>query len=459
MYSISKRILVTLWIMSCILFLQPTANAYNETDSNFLVITDIHLNKTTSHRMDIAPTERDRANDLDNTTFDTLLTMVQSSIQNGTIPTPKFILLLGDVAQHDPESTSNTADDAQAVFQKVKQAFPSIPLLYIFGNNDSLDIHYGPFYADTPVGVWHSVYDVAKDSGWNDGFLSTGISCQNTTKTYPCLITEDAKLGHYSAYLQKNLRLIGINSIVFSKDRQHLTETDAQTELNWVTEQLQTAQQKQESVLLATHIPLGLKMEDNNLQWTADDHAKFLQLISSYKNNIIGVLVAHTHMEELKVIRTDQQHNIIVMLNSPSLCTYSANAPAVKTYYYRQNNTTWELTDTSTFYISQTSNGLLLQKLFDYNAYYCVKSSQHITDCLSRITLSKMNTYYTAGNNNYRPTLLYPDALYIDLPASAGQGDSSNNFATIAAVAAVAVGATVLTASQMAKKKGKNIKN
>jgi len=356
------------------------------------------------------------------------------------------------IAQHDPESRTATANDAQAVFQKIQQTFAPTPVFYIFGNNDSLDTHYGPFYAPTAIGSWHSVYDIAVDpsSGWEDGFLSTSTLCSASANTYPCLITEDKILGHYSAYLQSTLRFIGINSIVFSKDRQDLTETDAQNELTWITEQLKDAKQKQESVFLATHIPLGLKLEDDKLQWNDADHASFLQLLNSYKNNIIGILVGHTHMEELKMIRTAPQHNVITMINSPALCTYSANAPAVKTYYYRQNNQTWELTNTEVFNLAQA---LSLQKLFDYNSYYCNDPTKNIIDCLANVTLSQVNYHYTAGNDNYSPTLIYPDALYIDLPTNNGQGDSSNNLGAIAAAAAVAVGVAALTANQIAKTK------
>jgi hypothetical protein len=66
-----------------------------------------------------------------------------------------------------------------------------------------------------------------------------------------------------------------------------------------------------------------------------------------------------------------------------------------------------------TFYISRH---LQLKRLFTYNKYYCPHSSQNITDCLSNVTLNKVDAYYTAGNHHYHPALLYPDALYIDLP-------------------------------------------
>lgn len=414
MLSVLKRIVTAIWIISCILLLQSTASARDNTDHNFLVITDLHLNSSTNHLTDLSPAKKDKLNDLDSTTLNNLLTTIRSNLKSGVIPTPDFILILGDVAQHNANSTSTTEIDAEEVFKKIHDSFSPIPLFYIFGNNDSLDIHYGPFHAPAAVASMNSMYDVAVNKGdWKDGFLSTGTLCQTTGTTYPCLITEDKTLGHYSAYLQPSLRLISINSIVFSDRRQHLTEADAQKELNWIAEQLRTAQQNHESVLLATHIPPGFKVTNHALQWTADDHDKFLRLIETYKNNIIGMLAAHTHMDELKIIRTSLKHNVAAMINSPALCTYSGNSPAVKTYYYRQHGTNWELSNTKTFYIS---SDLQLHKLFTYNKYYCTVPSQNITNCLLNVTLSKMHTYYTAGNLKYNPTLAYPDALYIDLP-------------------------------------------
>lgn len=459
MRSILKRMLIIFSILNCVWLLQPTASAQDDLPYNFLVITDIHLNSTTNHLMDISPTGKDKLNDLDEITFTGLLDKIKDSLQTHAIPTPDFILLLGDVAQHDPEAPLNTANDAHEVFQTVQNDFPSIPLFYIFGNNDSLDTHFGPFYSDTPVGLWHSMYDVARSSGWTDGFLSNGNVCGGGT--YPCLITstEDSRLGHYSAYIKPSLRLIGINSIVFSNEREDLTEADAQLELNWVAGQLLAAHQNHESVLLATHIPLGFKQEDGDtLEWMAGDHASFLQLISQYKEEIIGMLAAHTHMDELKIMRTSPQNNIAAMLNSPALCTYSGNAPAVKTYYYRQNGSAWELSDTRTFYFSQIpSNDLQLQELFSYHGYYNCASSQNITDCLSNVTLSKMNTYYTAGNSNFHPTLQYPDALYINLPTlSSNHSGSSNNIGTIIAIVAgtaAVIGVSVLAAEKLKKEK------
>src|SRR5205814_2092577 len=106
-----------------------------------------------------------------------LLIQIDQNIKNGTVTKPTFILVLGDLVGHHRSIPDFAMISESAVFRALKNHFPTIPILYTFGNNDSLEVDYGVF---TTAGLkpYTNPYDIAKaKGGWVDGALSTGTQC------------------------------------------------------------------------------------------------------------------------------------------------------------------------------------------------------------------------------------------------------------------------------------------
>jgi sphingomyelin phosphodiesterase acid-like 3 len=452
-----------------ICLMNPATAQKSVTDKNFLLIPDIHLNSATPHSMEINPSGPNDENDIDTDTFINLLNEIQLGIETGAIAKPEFIIYLGDLARHRRHGPEEVAADEKVVFEKLntlsRHFTPAIPIFYTFGNHDSLQAVWGKFYyEDVPSEILPSPYEIAKNNGWLDGFLNTGVRCTaNTNFTEPCIIHEDTKNGYYSAYLQNKLKLISLNTILFTPQRIGTNETDATNELNWLVAELENAAVNNESVLITTHVPFGNSLDDASAFWVAGDQENFLKILDRYKNIIIGIFAAHTHKEEAKIVNEElTKQNIAVLIYAAALSTSSGNAPSFKTIYFQNQENCfnpWLLTDYETFNFLETTFNFstkpqpTINKLYRFSDYYCAAQTTSILGCATNITAKKMEHFYTAGNKNYEEKIKSPESIYVTIPQNSPtptpkNNSSSHNLGIVAAiagsVAAVGLGAELV---------------
>ncbi|MCL5260682.1 MAG: metallophosphoesterase [Gammaproteobacteria bacterium] len=437
-------------------------------ERNFLLIPDIHLNSATHHRMDINPHGPNDENDIDLATFQTLLQKIKDGIDHRIIATPEFIIFLGDMPRHRRHGVDEIISDEKAVFKNLKsfstQFTPEIPVFFVFGNHDSLNDVWGQFYSDEAFSGFHSPYEIATkqdcenggDCRWADGFLTTGEKCSASGSfTKPCIINENTRYGYYAAYLQNKLKMIALNTVLFTPERKGTTEQDAADELNWLNTELLSAASKQESVLLATHVPFGYGLEGQSEFWVASDQERFLKILKQYKNNIIGILAGHTHKEEAKIVREAATNSdIAVLMIAAELATVSGNAPSFRTIYFSGNEQSrtlnWALSDYETYnFIAEDAFGVYLaeptlEKLYRFSDYYTCKNNEDILDCAKNITATKMEKYYTAGNSNYKEKIKIPENIYVTIPGDTPYNPGNNSVASSklsgGAIAAIAAG-------------------
>jgi predicted phosphodiesterase len=384
--------------------------------NNILVISDIHLNKFSTHTMEISPAGFNKDNDLDLKTYTKLINSLGDSIlADNDVAKPSAILVLGDIVGHNqtPEQVQANEKEVFTQVNQLSKRIGNVPLLYVFGNNDSLIANYGPFQTkDTQ----QSVYQVAQSTGWVDGFLSTGTQCGKKTK-FPCILTEDKINGYYAVFVQPKLRMIALNSVMFSPRRtQGVAEEDAIKQLKWFEAQIKEAATHQDSVLIAMHIPAGHNVFDHSVFWEESDEIKFLQIINDYQKNIIGIVTSHTHMEEMKVIKDSAKKNIAPILFVPGLSTSHGNMPAAKTFYYAKGKLkNWVLTNTDTLQFSEHDGQIVLNKLYDYREFYCTGKSKDIINCLNNFNVEKMKKYFSVGNKNFEGDIKSPEDIYITI--------------------------------------------
>lgn len=404
----------------CLFLIAPTLTNAAEAKNNFLVMSDIHLDSTSMHSMEISPSTATRINDLDKLTFEKLLFEINNNIKKGVIAQPKFIIILGDLVSHMGFSSGNLSKRiaSQAiVFSTLKKNFPDTPIFYTYGNNDSLVSDYGPFKDTNNSKQYKSAYEIATlKSGWADGFLSTGTKCSNQNN-FPCIITEDTTNGHYSGYLESKLRLIALNTVLFSATRTNVTERDALNELQWFEKELQEATKNQESVLITMHIPPGNNVRTRSHFWMAQDKIAFLKILKTYQHTIIGLLAGHTHQDELKIIKDPSKKIIAGLYSIAALSTSHANNPSVKTFNLSKINDQWELSNYETFhfYLDNHSN-TVFNKLYFYNNYYCNNKDKDLLECLNHVTADKMIKYFSAGNINFAGKIKSPEDINLFTP-------------------------------------------
>lgn len=410
------RLLCLLFLVSCCLTIQAKINTalpyHGHPDENFMIFNDIHFDADLKHPMSIDPKNRNPENDLDKKTLNQLFKLIETNILEGKIQKPAFILVLGDNVGHKRQSKQSAANDEIYIFKKLKQTFPNIPKFYVFGNEDSLYKNYGPF--QTSKSYPQSPYQLAIISGWKNGFLSTGLRCRNNNKSdFPCLIWENKTQGYYIALLRKHLELIVLNSILFSVHLVNVKNNVARDELIWLRKSLENAYKNHNDVLLAMHISLGKNIYDDTDFWFRNDEEAFLKIIDKHHANILAILVAHTHMEELKLI-INPQHYKIPIIYTAALSTSHGNAPSLKIFNLKKNNHAWHLADYVTYRFSlDNNNTLALKPLYDFDHYYCRHFDSDMRVCLSDITAKKVAFYYTAGNPKFYPKLNYQKDIII----------------------------------------------
>jgi UDP-2,3-diacylglucosamine pyrophosphatase LpxH len=396
---------------------QAKHSAVSDKKDNFLVISDIHLNQDDSSTMTISPSSGSISNDLDKKTFEKLISDIHKNITDGVVAQPTFIILLGDIVGHLRSSSQHVIDSETAVFNELKKNFPSTPIFYTFGNNDSLEKNYGPLQDSDSSTQYKGPYDVAKfRSGWVDGFLSTGKICEKNTYDFPCIIEENTAYGYYSAYIKAKLRLISLNSVLFSPNRKNTTEQEAMAQIQWLKQQLTAAQTLHESVLITLHIPPGNNVYDHSNFWLPKEQTAFLTIISHYQHNIIGILASHTHAEELKIIKDVSQKNITGVYFTAALSTSHGNEPSIKTFYLSKKNQQWSLANYETFHFSANNTTMNFNKLYDYRDYYCNSQDKTLSQCLDNVTADKIKKYFSAGNQYYEGKMRYPEDIILTIP-------------------------------------------
>lgn len=399
--------------------------------SSFLVISDIHLNSHTQHRMEFAPKEATIANDLDTATYSLLVDTIRANILSDKLAKPQFILLLGDLAGHG-SSHEDVLHSEQIVFAKLKEAFPETPILYDFGNNDSLAGNYGAFRTESPVLNFSSPLSVIR-SIWHSGqFLSIGNACKAHRRMYPCLIESKTSSGYYSAYLKSGLRLIALNSVMFSQKRHGYAYDATRKQLAWLDEQLVKTDASHETALLVMHIPPGRNIYkpyfwSDTAFWSSDSAEKFLSIIQTHHLSIAGILSAHTHKDEIKLVEFPGHIPLIGVYINAALSTSHGNAPSIRSYKLSQSSQDkrWELSDYQSYtFTREKDESILIHPLYEFKALYCSFAAKHMYECFHAVKIDRIERYLSAGNPNFQETIAVPDNIFITYsPASVNQGN------------------------------------
>ncbi len=413
MTALSKGIVlggVLLYAMICHALPAPSK-------ADFLVISDIHLNATSTHTMNFSPRMPSLLNDLDVATYRKLIHKLSMDIQAGLVAKPEFILLLGDLVGHIRYSSADVITSETIVFETLRQEFPDTPILYDFGNNDSLLKDYGPFRTTLPGTSLRSPVDVMKTVWPQADFLSSGVQCARQLHTYPCLIHTKKTSGYYSAYLNKHVRLIALNSVMFS-DQSIESDKEITTQLAWLKQELISVERNRESALIVMHVPPGYNLYrpwfwSDTAFWTDLSYDTFMGHINAHHSSVIGILAAHTHKDELKIMLDHAKNPVVGVYLNPALSTSHGNAPSVRSYQLGQDlKLHWSLTNYQTYYFKQKADEMTLNLLYDFRETYCHPFEYKMTDCLENVSLEKMQLYYSAGNSKFFEKINVPGNIY-----------------------------------------------
>ena len=264
----------------------------------------------------------------------------------------KYVIVLGDFLAHEYRvkykkyGNDKSFSGYQAFVKKtmgfltdeLAQTFPNIDVYAVIGNNDSyhgdyVSIARGQFFKDTST-MWATLIK-SKDNR------------ERLQNVFPIG-------GYYAVTVPRDphLRLIILNTVFFSyKAMAKNNDKSATEELTWLHNQLQSAQQQHQKVIIAMHIPMGVDMYAT-LQvhffrlvdlWKLNFTKIFEADLKEFASEVVGVLSGHLHSSWSQELTIDNSH--IPMSGTISISPIFGNNPGFKVYTYSLNNQQLEKAD------------------------------------------------------------------------------------------------------------------
>lgn len=279
---------------------------------------------------------------------------------------PKFMVYLGDLPGYVDQTRP---DNAHRMLENLRGLDVDMPILYLPGNNDSLEGDYHSFSNSTNNTVLTK--DTDSINHWpiiNSG--SSTIKVTNLDDTYKAF-------GYYSVDLvdgANTLKVIALNTVIFCAKGKHHQYVDddgvsqqkaTQDQMTWFEGKL-TSLKINDRVMIMMHIPIGIDSYGGSPMWKNDlkfidksgkEHTLyngFLDLIAAHQPNIVGLLNGHTHTDGLRrLYKSDTKSNMTAFsVSTPGIAVNHSNNPAFKTFTY--NATTFDLLDFETYFASPT---------------------------------------------------------------------------------------------------------
>jgi len=325
--------------------------------ASFLALSDIHYTAQTGQTCGQSGYETDP----------TLWAAAQAEAQRVIqAEHPAFAIYLGDLPSHcdgHPLTEFTVALDGLAAI-----VGSGTKLIYVPGNNDSLDGDYYPFTS----------------AGGTPLTMSTAWNGNPVLNAQPGDMIDATHLanGYYSAYAVQAttngsaLRVLALNTNMFTSryDSQNGAsyQSDTNAQLEWFNAQLKDVRAKHEKVIIAMHAPPGVDgfgggtMWNRSLRYTGQDpdltpgwvQATFLTIVAGYGPEIVGLLSSHTHYNEIRRLRDCSRKlpwlgaftELDVAI--PAITTDHGNNPSVKLFSYDDK---FEWTENRTFYASNAT--------------------------------------------------------------------------------------------------------
>ncbi len=366
---------------------KPTPDIENRT---FLFLSDIHI--------DTRNPDTDYGDDTGMKLWNAFLVKADSVIAKND---PDFIVYTGDLPSHIPccdtipQSIRITHNKDMATILSGLRDIANkhnTPLMYLPGNNDGIAGDYASFADEddkTPLSL-------VKETG--NPFPAVNINRTGTKAPY--MIDDDnIKKGYYSSMLVDSLRLIALNTVIYSPNYNPVDGgnqiTDGKDQMIWLSDQLKEAKNNGDKVYIAMHIPPGLDTYgyDKNryaynwhkLPAPNNWNDQFLEVISKYPETITGILYGHTHMDELRRFYNPSDNSITeVGISCPGVTPNHENNPGFKLVSYNKNSK--ELIDFTTYYTVPSST-TWSDNSYNFNTVFQYSDKQTMFENVSKDSL------------------------------------------------------------------------
>lgn len=366
---------VSILLFYCLFVSRVTA----QTAGSFIAVSDIHLDSSNTPTWEAAAK-----------------TITQMAQGNNGGSKPSFILYLGDLPVHsDPHSSAQVANAMHEAGVALKDLRgiaeqANIPLLYLPGNNDSYTGDYHVFdttvFKEDNMGTdrWPVIPGNKSISHQQDPYISDQSLSQ---------------LGCYAAFpLGRSvpLKVIALNTVMFSQQHSDSVgmaynysnahpewrQQHTDLEISWLFQQLQIARDSGQQVLIAMHIPPGIDgytganslgtggklMWDSTLKFRGQVKVEdfFVALITTYKDNIVGLIGGHTHLDGIRVVLGDNNTPVLPYISVPAISADHGNNSSFKLVEFDPAQK-FTLTNFITYYHRKTDPVIQFDSTYSFN--------------------------------------------------------------------------------------------
>lgn len=339
----------------------PTNTVVQKTSNKFLFLSDIHLNSFSQNT--------DYGEDTGMILWNAFLKKADSVILSEK---PDFIVYTGDLPAHyghpfflpkGMRTQHNTNLATILAGLRTLADTNKTPLFYLPGNNDAIAGDYYSF-ADEDDKTPLSLVPEKKNP-------YPALNIDSTGQKPPFMIDDkNLKKGYYTAQLTDGLRLIALNTVIYSR---HFKNVDGGNQLDygndqmsWLGQALDSAKAAGDKVYIAIHIPpgkdaYGVTHNGYTDNWTFSLptstnpwNDNFLEVIAGYQPTITGILYGHTHIDELRRLYDTSGNNITeVAISCPGVTPQHDNNPGFKVVTYDESSK--ELLDFVTYHTVPSS--------------------------------------------------------------------------------------------------------
>lgn len=341
----------------CCLLVPPAALAQSSAGATFLTLSDVHLQvPDTSGAGGFASGSPD-------TSPAAWTAAHQAARKMVTAERPDFVLYLGDMPAHDQDPETRS-DEMSLVLDGLASIAGTDTRVYVLpGNNDSFDSDYCAFEPQPNRPPF------AADPGYDPQDPGKAQASFPALNGWDTLIdTSGLAQGYFSAHPLPGqpLRLISLNTVMYTAhygrgfSAQPCLHSLARAEqdrrgraqVDWLADQLDAAAQAGEQVLLAMHVPPGLDGHSGSPTWLRDriytndgytgsnpvlkaDHRAYfdtvvLQLVAQHADRIGGLLTAHTHLDDLRILQDCSGQTTALAIGVPAISQDHGTFPAMK---------------------------------------------------------------------------------------------------------------------------------
>ncbi len=306
------------------------------------------------------------------TNYPSLKSALSEASKRATEKHVNFIVVLGDYLAHDylqnySKYSGDTSPEGYQAFVKktltfltgeIGKTFPDQNVFMAVGNNDS----YVDDYVSQPNGQFY------KDMG---NLWSSLVKDKNAQAAFQASFPVG---GYYAVDVpnQVNLRLIVMNSVLFSAKAKGDVSQAANNELDWLAKELADANAKGKKALIMLHIPAGVDVFASLRKkpfgivelWKPEYSTRFQAMLKQYTGNISGILSGHFHMDFLQIV-----NQAIPVSGTPAISPVFGNNPGFKIFGY--SPTTLKLEDFLTYFNPlNNQKGWSDKEEYDFNATY-----------------------------------------------------------------------------------------